>query len=142
MKTRKRAAGGRFGVASLLFIAAGICTTAPAGDAPQAPPVAPVRAVVDDYHGMKIADPYRYFEDFKSPEVQAWVRAQGEYAEKTLHAIPGRDKLLERVRELDEAVPYRIMTLRRWPNGDLHYLKRLAEENVEKLYFRDARTGQ
>jgi prolyl oligopeptidase len=105
------------------------------------PPVAPVRAVIDDYHGTKIADPYRYFEDFKNPQVQAWVRAQGEYAGKTLHSIPGRDRLLERVRELDEAVPYRIMTLRRWPNGDLHYLKRLAEENVEKLYFRDAKTG-
>ena len=57
-----------------VLLLAAAWTAARAGDPPQGPPVAPVRAVVDDYHGTRIADPYRYFEDFKDPEVQAWVR--------------------------------------------------------------------
>ncbi len=106
-----------------------------------APPVAPVRMVADDYHGVKIGDPYRYFENFTDPEVQAWVKAQAQFADQTLQALPGRDALLERIRDLDTGAPYRISILHRWPNGDLHYLKTMAEENLEKLYFKDAKTG-
>jgi prolyl oligopeptidase len=42
---------------------------------------------------------------------------------------------------LDEAVPFRLSVIRRWPNGDLHYLKRNAADNLEKLYFRSAKQG-
>src|SRR5687768_2608403 len=105
---------------------------ASAADAPAAagPPVAPVRVVVDDYHGTKVEDPYRYMENFTDPAVQAWVKGQAEFAERTLRAIPGRDALRARIRELDEGAPYRIRPVRRWANGDLHYLKRLASENL------------
>ena len=48
------------------------------------PPAAPVRTVVDEYFGDKVSDAYRYMEDFKNPEVQAWVKSQAEYAERTL----------------------------------------------------------
>jgi prolyl oligopeptidase len=106
------------------------------------PPVAVIRPVVNDYHGTKVDDPYRYFENFTDPAVQAWVKAQGEFADHALRAIPGRDALLARIRELDEGAPYRIRVIRRWPNRDLHYLKRLASENLDKLYFRDAKSGQ
>src|SRR5205085_9438773 len=110
-----------------------------AGDGP---PVAPVRVVVDDYHGTKVEDPYRYFENFADPEVQAWVKGQAEYAQRTLAAIPGRDKMLARIAELDEGAPYRIHVVRRWPDGSLHYLKRLASENLDKLYYRDGKGGE
>lgn len=107
-----------------------------------APPMAPRRPVTDEFYGTKVTDPYRYFEDLSDPQVQAWIKAQAEYARKTLDSIPGRKKLLERIRELDRSAPYRISIVRRWPNGDLHYLKALASENLDKLYFRDAATGQ
>ena len=31
--------------------------------------------VVDDYFGTKVADPYRWLEDDRSPQVEAWVEA-------------------------------------------------------------------
>ena len=125
----------------LLSVLLAHTNSAAGADLPAPPPAAPVLQVVDTYHGTKVADPYRYFENFKDPEVQKWVRAQADYAQQVLHAIPGRDKLLSRIRELDEGVPYRISVLRRWPDGSLHYLKRTADENLEKLYFRDGKTG-
>jgi prolyl oligopeptidase len=105
------------------------------------PPVAPERIVVDDYFGTKISDAYRYMEDFKSAEVQAWVKGQAEFAERTLQALPGRAVLLARIDELDAGAPYSISGVERQPNGDLFYFKQRAHENIGKIYFRDVKTG-
>ncbi|HYE18689.1 MAG TPA: prolyl oligopeptidase family serine peptidase [Tepidisphaeraceae bacterium] len=102
------------------------------------PPVAPVRPVVDDHDGTKVTDPYRYMEKMTDPDVAAWVKAQADYARRTLEAIPGRDALLARIAELDAGAPYRIHVLRRWADGRVLYYKTLATENLEKLYLRDA----
>jgi len=113
-----------------------------AGDAPPAgPPKAEVRPVTEDYFGTRITDPYRYFENISDPQVQSWIKAQADYTHRTLQSLPGRERLLRRIVELDEGAPYNIWITRRWPNGDLHYLKRLATENLDKFYFRDARTS-
>ncbi|MBA3541491.1 MAG: S9 family peptidase [Deltaproteobacteria bacterium] len=56
--------------------------------------------VVETLHGTKIADPYRWLEDEKSPEVQAWMTKQDDYARAELAKLPGRDKLVARLTEL------------------------------------------
>lgn len=108
----------------------------------QSPPVAPVKVVVEEHFGTKVADPYRYMEDFKSPAVQEWVKGQAEFADKTLHALPGREALLARIRELDLGTPYSISGIVRRPNEDLFYFKQLAGESVAKVYLRAAESGQ
>lgn len=113
-----------------------------AGCATQHLPVAAVRPVVDDYFGQKISDPYRYMENLSDPEVSRWIKAQADYANRVLQAIPGRDRMLARIEELNAGAPYHISITYRWPNGDLHYMKRLAGENVDKFYFRSARTHE
>src|SRR5450432_4584452 len=108
--------------------------------AADAPPVAPIHPVSDNYFGTIIVDPYRYMENLDDPQVQAWIKGQADYAQHVLRAIPGRDRLLARIEELDEGAPYRFAIVHRWPNGDMHYLKRLANENIYKLYFHDAKS--
>ena len=104
------------------------------------PPVAPVRPVTDDYYGTKITDNYRYMENLKDPEVQAWMKAQNDYTGATLGRIPGRAKLLERVREFDQTVAR--VTGTRLP-GDVYLIrKRLATGNVYKLYVRHGLDGE
>src|SRR5688572_22155081 len=40
--------------------------------------------VVDDWHGTKVADPYRWLEDLNSSEVREWAAAQTRAAEAHL----------------------------------------------------------
>ena len=107
----------------------------------ESPPAAPVKTVVDTYHGTQIADAYRYMENFKDESVQAWVKQQADYADKVLHSLPGREALLKRIDELDAGAPYSIYGFTRRAGGDLFYFKQLAAENVAKIYFKDGKTG-
>jgi prolyl oligopeptidase len=58
--------------------------------------------VVDDYHGAKVADPYRWLEDDvrQSSEVAAWVEAQNKVTFAHLEAIPQRVRIQKRLTEL------------------------------------------
>lgn len=108
----------------------------------QNPPVAPVRNVVDEHWGVKVDDPYRYMENLKDPEVQAWFKGQAEYTAGILRDIPGRDELLARIQELDAGRPYSISGIRRMPDGRLFYYKRTVDDNLAKLYTRVGLAGE
>lgn len=55
---------------------------------------------VDDYHGKKIADPYRWLEDDNSEETKAWVVAQNRTTQEYLSSIPYRQQVKKRLEEL------------------------------------------
>ena len=68
MACRARNAGAAaLMVASTLALAAGFD-----------PPPTPGRPVVDTVHGVKLTDNYRWLEDGRSPEVQAWTKREHE----------------------------------------------------------------
>lgn len=106
-----------------------------------APPVAMVKIVTDEYYGSKVTDPYRYMEDLKDPQVEAWFKAQNDYTRSALARIPGRATLLARIKELDESEPAVIEYVRALPGDHIFYTKRLATEEVSKLYMRDGWSG-
>ena len=56
--------------------------------------------VVDDYHGAKVADPYRWLEDTNSPETTAWVEAENKVTAAYFAQIPQRAKIHARLTEL------------------------------------------
>ncbi|HLY42887.1 MAG TPA: prolyl oligopeptidase family serine peptidase [Terracidiphilus sp.] len=127
---------------ALNLIAALFCSTPAWTQDAAAPPVAPVRAVTTDYFGVTLTDPYRYIENLKDPEVEAWFKGQNAYTRSVLSRIPGRDALLARIKELDQSVPARVSDVNMVPGGRYFYEKMLASEIVSKLYVRDGLNGQ
>jgi prolyl oligopeptidase len=61
---------------------------------------------VDDYHGTKVADPYRWLEDETSAETAAWIEAQNAITFPYLERIPYRQALLARVMQLNDYERY------------------------------------
>jgi prolyl oligopeptidase len=76
---------------------------AAAPTAPAAAPSQPVtakRPVVDEYHGTRVTDDYRWLEDAKAPEVNEWITAQTRRAREKLDALPDRGPIKARLTEL------------------------------------------
>jgi len=57
---------------------------------------------VDTYHGVEVADPYRWLEDDRSTETGEWVKAQNEVTFGYLDNIPFKNELQERIEKLNE----------------------------------------
>jgi prolyl oligopeptidase len=55
---------------------------------------------VDDYHGTKVADPYRWLEDTDSAETHAWVEAENKLTFGYLDQIPYRQTIHGRLTKL------------------------------------------
>ncbi|RMF71256.1 MAG: S9 family peptidase [Planctomycetota bacterium] len=57
--------------------------------------------VVEELHGVRVADPYRWLEgSVETEEVAAWIAAQNEVTFAYLRAIPQRETIRERLTEL------------------------------------------
>jgi len=67
--------------------------------------------VVEELHGERIADPYRWLEELDSAETRAWIDAQNRLTQDYLASIPEREAIRNRLRELWDfekfSVPYR-----------------------------------
>lgn len=92
-------------------------------------------SVVENYHGTRIADPYRWLENLGSVETRAWVDAQQALTDSVLRANPYRDAILKRLGELDTI-------LRRPPGlaviGGRVYLTRRTEGKPLRLLYATA----
>lgn len=98
-------------------------------------PVARVAIVEDTYFGETLSDPYRWMENDKDPEWLPFLKGQNEHARAVLDGIPGRDALLERIRQLsgDAAATRRVQ--RGGPR--LFFEQRPAGADNFKLFVRE-----
>ena len=73
--------------------------------------------VADDYHGTRVADPYRWLEDDNSAETAAWVEAENAVTRDYLDRLPARQAIYDRLTALydyaKEGAPER--------HGDYYY---------------------
>ncbi|HIK28904.1 MAG: prolyl oligopeptidase family serine peptidase [Oscillatoriaceae bacterium SKW80] len=63
---------------------------------------------VDDYHGIKVPDPYRWLENLESEETKAWIEAQNQVTFSFLSEIPAREQIKQRLTKLWDYEKYSI----------------------------------
>ena len=113
----------------------GITASAPAAhDEPLTYPATKRVDVVDDYHGTKVADPYRWLEALDSEETRAWVEAQNRFAQPRLESIPHRQWIRERLTQLWNYERYDVPLKR---GGRYFYLRNDGRQNQYVLYVAD-----
>src|SRR5271165_5999431 len=81
--------------ASLLSGLTGVAMAAP--PVPIVYPEATRGTVVDDFHGTKVADPYRWLEELDAPATRAWVAKESALTEAYVGGLPARDALRARL---------------------------------------------
>lgn len=123
--------------------AAAAIVQAPALERKAGPPVAAARNVSETFFGQTVIDPYRHLEDVQNPETIAYMKAQGEFARKTLDAIPGRAAMLERINALSEAAVSvsSVQVCGTGADTRVFYYKLSPGDSMPKLYVRDGFTG-
>lgn len=136
--------------ATLLALAAG-CAAVTRVSTPAAAPgvVAGVKMpaphapcpVTDTYWNVPVEDPYRCLENTADEKVRQYMKAQATAAAAVLAKIPARDRLLERIQEIDAEIPAHVTGVNRALGGTLFYEKRLAADNQYKLYVRQGFDG-
>lgn len=94
---------------------------------------------VDDYHGVKVADPYRWLEDLDSEETRKWVEAQNKLSFGFLDSIPARATVKDRLTKLWNYEKYGIPS----KDGNRYfYTRNSGLQNQAVLYTVTTLDGQ
>lgn len=87
--------------------------------------------VVDDYFGEKVADPYRWLEDDRSKETEAWVKAENKVTFDYLDKIPMREKFRK---ELEKVWNYEKISAPRKHGDYMYFYKNDGLQNQYVIY--------
>jgi prolyl oligopeptidase len=112
------------------------------GEAPRsaafAYPPSKLGDVNDDYHGTKVADPYRWLEEPDSPETRAWIEAQNKLTFGYLGDIKEREQIRTRLTKLWNFERYGLPTRE---GGRVFFSKNDGLQNQSVLYTADSIKG-
>src|SRR5688500_2886970 len=89
--------------------------------------------VVDEYHGTKVPDPYRWLEDLNSPEVASWVAQQNALTDAYLNGRPEAAHFRRRIARLWN---FRKTNLPVLEGGRLFYRMNTGRQQQSPLYVR------
>jgi prolyl oligopeptidase len=102
---------------------------------PAPPALPPKQPVIDDYSGVKVTDPYRYFETPGNPVLAAFFKSENAYARAVLAKLdPARQALFDRIKLLDNSGT--SVSSVQIAGNFYFYEKRNPGENTTKLYVR------
>jgi prolyl oligopeptidase len=94
-------------------------------------------AVVDDYHGTKVPDPYRWLEDADHPDTVKWVDAQNALTRSYVDGPP-REAIKARLTELFD---YARVGLPERQGNRYFYTRNTGLQNQSVLYVREGLKG-
>ena len=123
----------------LVFVLASTFLAAQTDGAPLAYPKAKTVDQVDDYHGVKVADPYRWLEDTDSAETHDWVEAENKVTFSYLDQIPYRGAIRERLTKLWN---YERFTVPGQEGGRYFYEHNNGLQNQNVLLVADSLNGE
>ena len=90
--------------------------------------------VIDTYHGVRIADPYRWLENPEAPATREFVQRQNAFAEPLLEALPQRPWIRSRLEALWN---YERVGVPRKKGSDYFFLRNDGRQNQSVLYVAD-----
>jgi prolyl oligopeptidase len=96
------------------------CGAMPTTEMTMSYPTAPRGEVVDSYHGVQVADPYRWLEELDSPETRRWIEAENRLTEHFLTHLPKREAIRQRLTELWDHERYGVP----WKRGGHYFYAR------------------
>jgi prolyl oligopeptidase len=102
-------------------------------------PVAKTVDQVDDYHGVKVADPYRWLEDTDSADTHAWVEAENKLTFGYLEQIPYRKSIHDRLTKLWN---YERFGVPEQQGGRYFYQHNSGLQNQSVLYVAESLTAE
>jgi len=93
---------------------------------------------VDVYHGVPVADPYRWLEDLDSDETRGWVAAQNRVTAAWLSAIPEREEIRQRLTQIWNYERYGLPVKE---GGRYFFVKNDGLQNQSVLYVMEDLDG-
>src|SRR3569833_681145 len=90
--------------------------------------------LVEEMHGHRVSDPYRWLEDPHVEETKTWLTEQDELFHREVDGRPGRDRLRARIRELLGSGTVGSPV---WRGERRFFMRRTAEQEHAVLYTVD-----
>ncbi|MET0987008.1 MAG: prolyl oligopeptidase family serine peptidase [Steroidobacteraceae bacterium] len=90
---------------------------------------------VDIYHGVRVADPYRWMEALDSAQTRAFIEAENALSKPYLEAIPARARIKERLTQLWNYERYDVPVKR---GGRYFYRRNDGLQNQSVLYVAES----
>ena len=118
-------------LSSIVLAQSAVSSISPASGGTITYPAARKSDQVDDYHGTKVADPYRWLEDLDSAETKAWVEAENKLTFNYLNQIPERAAIKSRLTKLLNYERYGVPFKE---GGRYFYTKNNGLQNQSVLY--------
>jgi prolyl oligopeptidase len=104
-------------------------------------PEAPTGTDIDELHGVRVADPYRWLERTAAPPVQQWIKAEDAQLQAYLKDIAARSPIRKRIHDLNEYDLYSAPQLLNPPiarRGRRYFFVKIAAgKDKPVLYMRE-----
>ena len=95
---------------------------------------------MDDYHGVKIADPYRSLENADAPATRKWIEQENELTFSWLAKVPNREAIRDPAHHSLELREVRRFFIK--PASHYFYFHNSGLQNQSVLYVMDSLNGK
>jgi prolyl oligopeptidase len=89
---------------------------------------------VDNYHGVQVADPYRWLEASDTPDTIEWTDAQNQVTRQYLDDYPAREKIKQNITKLMDYTKYTVPQ----KEGDYYYYHKNDGLQNQSVFYRSS----